>query len=52
MAIGTLGTASVYLFFVDLENINVIYRIAAFLVLAFISIGISVYYVKKSSDKN
>ncbi len=52
MAIGTLGTASVYLFFVDLDNINVIYRIAAFLVLAFISIGISVYYVKKSSDKN
>ncbi|NOZ35840.1 MAG: DUF2339 domain-containing protein [Chlorobi bacterium] len=52
MAIGTIGTASIYLFFVDLVNINVIYRIATFLVLALISIGISVYYVKKSSDKN
>ena len=52
LAIATLGAASVYLFFVDLATINVIYRIIAFLVLAIISIGISVYYVEKSRNKS
>ncbi len=51
LAIATLGAASIYLFLVDLATINVIYRIIAFLVLAVISIGISVYYVEKSKNK-
>jgi hypothetical protein len=52
LAIATLGATSVYLFFVDLATIDVIYRIIAFLVLAVISIGISLYYVEKSRHKN
>lgn len=52
LAIATLGAASIYLFLVDLATINVIYRIIAFLVLAIISIGISLYYVEKSRNKN
>lgn len=52
MAITTLGATSLYLFFVDLVTIDVIYRIIAFLVLAIISIGISVFYVEKSKKKS
>jgi len=52
LAIASLAAAAGYLFFVDLAVINVAYRIVAFLVLAIISIGISVYYVDKARKKN
>jgi len=52
LAIANLGAASLYLFFIDLATIVVIYRIVAFLVLAVISIGISVYYVEKYRYKS
>lgn len=51
LAIATLGVASIYLFFVDLATIDVVYRIIAFLVLAIISIGISIFYVIKARKK-
>jgi hypothetical protein len=51
MALATMLSAAVYLFAVDLAKIEAIYRVLAFLFLAVISIGISIYYtsrVKKS----
>jgi hypothetical protein len=53
LALGTMICAAFYLFIVDLARIEIIYRILAFLFLAAISIGISMYYssrIKKSDD--
>ena len=53
MALGTMICAAFYLFLVDLARIEIIYRVLALLVLAAISIGISVYYsnrIKKSDS--
>ncbi|MFH1000951.1 MAG: hypothetical protein V1783_08940 [Bacteroidota bacterium] len=52
LAIATLVAASINLFFVDFATINVVYRIIAFMVLAVISIGISIYYVDKLRTKS
>jgi hypothetical protein len=52
MALGTMICTALYLFIVDLARIEIIYRVLALLVLAAISIGISMYYtnrIKKSS---
>ena len=52
MALGTMICAALYLFIVDLERIEIIYRVLALLFLAVVSIGISIYYnnrVKKSA---
>jgi hypothetical protein len=53
MALGTMISASFYLFLVDLAKIEIIYRVLALLFLAAISIGISIYYTNriKKSDK-
>ena len=54
MALGTMISAAFYLFIVDLARIEVIYRVLAFLFLAVISIGISIYYtnrIKKPDNK-
>ncbi len=53
MALGTMICAAFYLFLVDLARIEIIYRVLAFLFLAAISIGISMYYtnrIKKSDN--
>lgn len=53
MALGTMICSALYLFLIDLEHIELIYRVLALLFLAAISIGISIYYsnkVKKQSD--
>jgi hypothetical protein len=47
MALGTMISAAFYLFIVDLARIGVIYRVLAFLFLAIISIGISIYYTNR-----
>ena len=47
----TLIATACYLFAVDLARIGMIYRIIAFLFLAIISIGISIYYVNKIKKK-
>jgi uncharacterized membrane protein len=47
MALGTMISAAIYLFIVDLARIEVIYRVLAFLSLAVISIGISIYYTSR-----
>ena len=44
MALGTMISAAIYLFIVDLARIDVVYRVLAFLFLAIVSIGISIYY--------
>ncbi len=44
MALGTMICAALYLFMVDLASIEIIYRVMALLLLAAISIGISMYY--------
>jgi hypothetical protein len=53
MALGTMISAAIYLFIVDLARIEIIYRVLALLFLAAISIGISIYYSNriKRSDK-
>lgn len=47
MALGTMICAAFYLFIVDLARIDVVYRVLAFLFLAVISIGISIYYTNR-----
>ncbi|MFH1159776.1 MAG: hypothetical protein V1733_02370 [bacterium] len=47
MALASVIATALYLFIVDLANVEIIYRIMTFLFLAIISIGISFYYVKK-----
>lgn len=47
MALGTMISTAFYLFIVDLARIEVIYRVLAFLFLAIISIGISIYYTNR-----
>jgi hypothetical protein len=44
MALGTMICSAFYLFIVDLAKIGILYRVLAFLFLAAISIGISMYY--------
>jgi len=47
MALGTMISAALYLFIVDLARIELVYRILALLFLAAISIGISIYYTNR-----
>ena len=44
MALGTMICATIYLFLIDLARIDIVYRVLAFLFLAIVSIGISIYY--------
>jgi hypothetical protein len=53
MALGTMISAAVYLFVVDLARIEMIYRVLALIFLAIVSIGISIYYtnrIRKNGD--
>lgn len=53
LALGTMISAAIYLFVVDLARIEMIYRILALLALAVVSIGISIYYtnrIKKGAE--
>jgi hypothetical protein len=47
MALGTMISTAFYLFIVDLARIEVVYRVLAFLFLAILSIGISIYYTNR-----
>jgi hypothetical protein len=47
MALGTMICTTFYLFIFDLARIDIIYRVLAFLFLAAISIGISMYYTNR-----
>ncbi|MEJ2593840.1 MAG: hypothetical protein P8100_01630 [bacterium] len=51
MALGTLGAAAVYLFIVDLARIELVYRVIALMFLAIISIGLSIFYARRSRNK-
>jgi len=53
MALGTLIVAAFYLLIVDLAKIEILYRVLTLLFLAFISIGISIFYSrnKKKQEK-
>jgi uncharacterized membrane protein len=51
MSIGTLIVTAFYLFFVDLKNMAMEYRVIAFLFLAVISLAASMYYAKRLSKK-
>ena len=44
MALGTMICAAFYLFIIDLASIEIVYRVLALLLLAVVSIGISIYY--------
>jgi len=44
MALGTMICATFYLFIIDLASIEIVYRVLALLLLAVVSIGISIYY--------
>jgi hypothetical protein len=48
MALGTIISAAIYLFMVDLARIEIIYRVLALLCMAAISIGISMYYTNRN----
>ena len=52
MAILTLGVTAIYLFVVDLARMEIGYRVVAFLFLAIISLGASLYYTKKVRGKH
>jgi hypothetical protein len=52
MAIFTFIATAIYLFVVDLASLQVGYRVLAFLFLAAISIGASLYYTKRLRKKN
>ncbi len=51
MAIATVLSTGFYLFFVDFSNLETGYRVLAFLFLAVISIGASLYFTKKVRKK-
>jgi hypothetical protein len=51
MAIATVLFTGFYLFFVDLSNLETGYRVLAFLFLAAISLGASLYFTKKVRKK-
>lgn len=46
MALGTIIVAVVYLFIVDLATIELVFRVLALMLIAAVSIGISIYYSK------
>lgn len=52
LALGTMICAAIYLFIIDLANIEILFRILALLFLSAISLGISMYYTNhiKHSD--
>ncbi len=52
MAVLTLAVTAIYLFVVDLAHMSIGYRVVAFLFLAVISLGASLYYTKKVRDKH
>jgi hypothetical protein len=52
MAVLTLGVTAIYLFVIDLAHMGVGYRVVAFLFLAIISLGASLYYTKKVRAKH
>ena len=51
MAIATVLFTGFYLFFVDLSHLETGYRVLAFLFLALISLGASLYFTKKMRKK-
>jgi len=51
MAIMTLLVTAIYLFVVDLAHMEIGYRVIAFLFLAFITLGASLYFTKKIRKK-
>ena len=51
MALGTMISAVFYLFIIDLAKIELVYRIVALLFLSVVSIGLSVFYNKKSKGR-
>jgi hypothetical protein len=50
MSIFTFAASAFYLFIVDFQKIDMVFRVLAFLVLAIISIGISIYYTKRQKS--
>ena len=51
LALATMVATAIYLFIVDLARVEIIYRVAAFLFLAVISILLSLYYTRGRSKK-
>jgi len=51
MALGTMLAATFYLFIIDLASMELVFRILAFMFLAIISIGLSIFYSKRSKRK-
>ncbi len=49
MALATMLSAAIYLFIVDLASVGILFRIVAFMVLAAISLGVSIYYTKRKA---
>ena len=47
LALGTLLATAMHLFVVDLARVEIVYRVAAFMFLAIITITISVYYARR-----
>ena len=51
MSISTIIVTGGHLFFIDLAQMDVGYRVVAFLVFAIISLGVSLYYTKRIHKK-
>lgn len=51
LALATMLAAAFYFFIIDMAKIELVFRIMALMFLAIISIGLSIYYTKKSKRK-
>jgi hypothetical protein len=51
LALATMAATALYLFIVDLSRVEILYRVAAFLFLALISILLSLYYTKRRAAR-
>ena len=52
LALGTMVATAIYLFMVDLARVEILYRVLAFLLLAVVSIVLSLYYTRRKAGKH
>ena len=51
LALGTLAATVLHLFIVDLARIEIVFRVVAFMFVALISLGLSLYYNKRRKSR-
>ena len=51
LALGTMAATAIYLFLIDLARVEILYRVITFLLLAVVSIVLSLYYTRRRAKK-